>query len=130
MRDYQPQKGKYVLPNALYHQMVFQIRDYERLKEEYESIPTESKSTTDYDGMPHGSASFDGMDKKIIRMERLLFVINIIEEERDNIPDEYRKGVWEHIQKQKAFPKDADRSTYTRYQSRFIYNVALRQGLI
>ena len=98
MRDYQRQKNnKYILPSALYHQIIWQIRDYYRLKEEYESIPAMGRSVTDYDGMPHGSPSFDAMDKKIIRMDKLKQVIDIVETEKESIPEEYRQAVWNNI---------------------------------
>ena len=131
MRDYQRQKNnKYILPSALYHQIIWQIRDYYRLKEEYESIPAMGRSVTDYDGMPHGSPSFDAMDKKIIRMDKLKQVIDIVETEKESIPEEYRQAVWNNILYRTAYPCDADRTTYGRWKARMIYNVAKRQGLI
>lgn len=130
MRDYQPKKNKYILPNALYNQILWQIRDYYRIKDEYNSIPEEMKSPSDNDGLPHGSPSFDGMDKKIIRMDRLRAWIEVIEVERNEIPIEYRSGVWDHIMYRKPYPDVADRSTFSRYKSRLIYNIAVRQGMI
>ena len=131
MREYQRKKNnRYVLPRALYNQTIWQIRDYYRLKEEYESIPEERKSVMDLDGMPHGSPSHDGIEKKIIRMERLKRIIDIVESEKEGIPEEYRQGVWSNILYRTPYPKGADRSTYGRWKSRMIYNVALRQGLI
>ena len=46
------------------------------------------------------------------------------------IPEVYRKGVWDNIVKHKAYPSYADRSTYGRYKSKFVYCVAEKLGLI
>lgn len=132
MRDYQRKKNnKYILPNALYNQVLWQIRDYYRLKEEYNSIPTESKSVSDIDGMPHGhTTGDDGMVNKVEKMRRLSTIIHIIDQERDAIPEEYQQGVWNNIMYRRAYPEGADRTTYARWKSRMIFNIAKRQGLI
>ena len=88
------------------------------------------EKVTDYDGMPHGSPSFDAMDKKIIRMDKLKQVIDIVETEKESIPEEYRQAVWNNILYRTAYPSEADRTTYGRWKARMIYNVAKRQGLI
>lgn len=131
MRDYQREKNnKYKLPSALYNQIIWQIRDFYRLVDEYESIVVESKSPSDIDGMPHGSISNDGMDRKIIKMAAIRSVIDIIRDEKESIPEEYRQAVWNNILYRTSYPLTADRTTYARWKSRMIYNVALRQGLI
>lgn len=42
----------------------------------------------------------------------------------EQIPEEYRQGVIENITQNKAYPPYADRSTYSRWKSRFIHTVA------
>jgi hypothetical protein len=131
MRDYQREKNnKYKLPTALYNQTIWQIRDYYRLMDEYESIIVESRSPSDMDGMPHGQPSKDGMDRKIIKMENISKIVGIIREEKEAIPEEYRQAVWNNILYRTGYPNSADRTTYARWKSRMIYNVAKRQGLI
>lgn len=129
MRDYRRTTGKYVLPDAVYHQVLWQIRDYYRLKSEAEAIIEETGSTIG-DGMPHGSPSPDGVFNKVQRRIDLLRIVDMVDKEMAMIPREYQQGVWRNILYRTAFPMDADRSTYARYKSRMIYNIAERQGLI
>ena len=114
MKDYQRQKGnRYILPRTLYHQTVWQIRDYYRLKEQADAILEESPPPPD--GQPHGTSIGDQVAVKAIRL---------IEKEKQMIPKEYRDGVWNNILFGTAYPDDADRSTYGRYKSKFVYSVA------
>ena len=128
MRDYQRKKGKYILPDAVYHQVLWQIRDYYRLKDEALAVLEESPPPPD--GLPHGDPDPDGVLKKAIRRIDLQRVTDLIEDELEKIPKEYRRGVWLNIQYRTAFPSDAGRATYARYKSIMIYNLALRQGMI
>lgn len=128
MRDYQRKKGKYILPDAVYHQVLWQIRDYYRLKDEAEAILVESPPPPD--GLPHGDPDPDGVLKKAMRRMDLTRITDLIEDELSKIPTEYRRGVWVNILYRTAFPDDADRTTYARHKSRMIYNLAERQGLI
>ena len=128
MRDYQRKKGKYTLPNTVYHQVLWQIRDYYRLKDEAQAVLDESPPPPD--GLPHGDPDPDGVLKKAMRRIDLLRVTDMIDDELEQIPKEYRRGVWLNILYRTAFPNDAGRSTYARYKSRMIYHLAERQGLI
>ena len=76
MRDYQRTKGKYILPREVYHQTIWIIRDYYRLKEEAEAILHESPGPSD--GQPHGMNGIsDPNASKAIRRERHpLFIIH------------------------------------------------------
>lgn len=123
MRDYQRQKNnKYILPRAQYHRTLWLIRDYYRLKEEAEYMIRASPDLPD--GMPHGTGRSDPTAEKAIKLSSLLDVVNLIECERDAIPEEYRHGVWDNVMYGTAYPRDADRSTYGRIKSRFVYGVA------
>ncbi len=129
MRDYQPRKkNKYKLPTPVYHQTVWLIRDYERICEELGDILLASPDPPD--GMPSGHHLSEEVYTKVRRREQLLNKKTAIEDALGRIPDEYRRGVWENIQLRKAFPLDADRSTYVRHKSRFIIDVALSMGFI
>ena len=121
--------NKYILPTAVYNHTIWQIRDYKRLKEALALIPQESPDPPD--GMPKSSGfTSDPVYDKVSRMEDIRRVLDAIEKEMEQIPSEYRRGVWENIQSQKRFPDDADRSTYGRYKSKFVYGVAIRLNYI
>ena len=123
---YQRKKNnKYILPAAVYNHTIWQIRDYKRLKETMAMIPQESPAPPD--GMPTGQGfTGDPTFRKVAKMEDIRRVTDAIEKALEEIPKEYRKGVWENIQFQKRFPDDADRTTYGRYKSKMVYGVAVR----
>lgn len=127
---YQRQKNnKYILPTAVYNHTIWQIRDYKRLKEALALIPHESPAPPD--GMPRSQGfTGDPTFNKVAKMEAISRVTNAIEAELEKIPAEYRKGVWLSIQERRRFPDDADRSTYGRYKSQFVYGVAVKLNYI
>lgn len=129
MNDYQRKKHtKYILPRAVYHQILWRVRDYYRLIEEADNL-IESKETVP-DGMPKGTSVSDKTSNIVIKRERFMQDVCAVNDILKEIPAEYRKGVWNNIQFCQAYPRDADRATYGRYKSEFIYKVAERFGLI
>lgn len=128
MRDYQRKKNnKYILPSAVYHQTIWTIRDYYRMKQEANDILTESSAAMD--GMPHGEKAVDVVTKKAIKREALIGKISAIDAALLDIPAEYRKPIWKNILYSTPFPSYADRSTYGRNKARFIASAAERLGL-
>lgn len=127
---YQRKKNnKYLLPTAVYNHTIWQIRDYKRLKETLAVIPQESPAPPD--GMPKAKGAVsDPIYAKMLKIETIRRVTDAIEESLLLIPPEYRKGVWESVTERKRFPDDADRSTYGRYKSKFIYGVATKLNYI
>lgn len=119
MRNYQRQKNNpYKLPHNLYMRMLYTVRDYERIKAEREEImhgeyygrnPTESRGIR----LASMVASCDAVDKAL-----------------QEIPKEYRNGVWCNVCYQKPYPIDAGEATYARYRGKFLYMVAKNLGEI
>ena len=128
MRDYQRRKTKYILPRTVYHQTIWRIRDYYRLKELAECL-IECKES-DLDGMPRGNETSDKVGSTVIKREKFVKEVCLINDSMKEIPQEYRSGVWNNIQFYQPYPMDADRATYGRYKSKFIYKVAEKLGLI
>lgn len=127
--DYQRKKDKYILPPAVYHQTLWQIRDYYRLKELYDTVAEESPGPSD--GMPRGRGGVsDPTFNKAVKMGEAGRIILAIEGARDMIPEEYRRGVWNSVMFREPFPRDAARGTYGRWKSRFVYGVAVSLHLI
>ena len=125
---YQRQKNnKYILPAAVYNKTIWQIRDYYRLKEARDDIIFHRP---DIDDMPHGSGTGDPTFYKAEKLARVADVVKAIEDALEQIPQEYRKGIWDSIQFRSPYPMDADRSTYGRLKSRFVYTVAKRLDYI
>ena len=128
MRDYQRSKTKYILPRTVYCQTLWRIRDYYRLKELADSL-IECKES-DIDGMPKGNNTTDKVGTTVIKREKFVKEVCSINDSIKEIPQEYRSGVWNNIQFYQPYPIDADRATYGRYKSKFIYKVAEKLGLI
>lgn len=128
MRDYQRQKNnKYILPRAVYNQTLWRIRDYYRLKETADDFLSTSAVM---DGLPRGGGISDKTASAAEKREKYLKDVKVIESELKLIPEEYQKGVWSSIMFGTAYPDDADRSTYSRYKSKFIFGVANKFELV
>lgn len=128
-RDYQRSKNNpWILPYNLYRQTLYAIRDYERLKEEYEDMLT--GSAINIDGQPKGTKIGDPTIILAIKAENIHNRIRAIEKAKETIPKEYVKGVWQNIVYDAPFPDDADRTTYGRYKSKFVYEAARQLTLI
>lgn len=130
MKDYQRKKNnKYILPQAIYLITLWTIRDYQRMKDEYSAIG--SVSSPVIDGMPHGQGgTSDPTESQAVKAENLAVKIEAIESSLKAVPVYYRRGVWESIQYRSPYPLDGDRSTYGRWKSRFIHDVARKLNLI
>lgn len=126
MRDYQRHKNnKYILPRAVWHKTLWEIRDYYRMTEEADSLLTASPPS---DGTGRKGSIGDPTFAKASKRERLLRHIDVIDEAKATIPDEYRKGVWDSVMYGTRYPDDADRRTYGRWKSRFVFAVAVKLG--
>lgn len=127
MRDYQKKKNNpYKLPKFLYKQTLNLIRDYYRLKEEYDDMLNSSTNAS----AGKGSMPGDPTGAKVIKLEKLSERISAIEKAKRNIANEYEQGVWNNIVHEAAYPNDADRRTYGRYKARFIFEVAKNMNWI
>ena len=129
MREYQRLKQtKYILPRAVYHTALWRIRDYYRIKKLAEDLTNLSSPILDC--MPKSNITSDSVAKAVIKREKFIISIKLIDDSLKEIPQEYRMGVWNNIQFGQAYPLDASRATYGRYKSKFIYKVAEKLNLI
>ena len=128
MRDYQRHKNnKYILPRAVWHKTLWEIRDYYRMTEEADNLLTASPSS---DGTGRKGSVGDPTFTKASKRERLLRRIDAIDDAKASVPAEYRKGVWENVMYGTRYPDDAHRNTYSYWKSRFVHKVAERLGFI
>ena len=98
------------------------IRDYPRKVKEYQSLIEESPPPPD--GQPRGSGIGKPTERDGIRRAELREAINAVESAMKQVPNEYRKGVWDNILLGRRYPDDAHPRTYRTYKQRFIYYVA------
>lgn len=123
MKEYQPKKNnKHQLPDNLYMRTVYLIRDYDRLKMEYESLPWESPDPLD--GMPSGTKTSNPTEDKGLRMATIFGELKAIEQARFRIPEEYRQEVFENVKNKEPYPIGASYATWRRYRQQYIYQVA------
>lgn len=127
MRDYQ-RDSKYKLPRNVYLRTLYLIRDYDRLKQQYQDILDESPSPPD--GQPSGSELSDVTANKAIRLESISRELKAIEQAALRIPDEYRTGVLNNVKYRVPYPEMAGYATWARYRSKFIENVAKNMQFI
>lgn len=124
MADYQRIKHtKYILGRVVYNKTVWRIRDYYRLKDLANSVIDSSPEPR----QPKVSQTFkisDTVADIVAKREKYIREIDIIDKCLLGIPEEYRKGVWNNIMYSEPYPIYADRTTYGRWKSKFIYDVA------
>lgn len=128
-RDYQrTKKNPWILPQNLYRQTLYAIRDYERLKEEYEDI-VQGRGII-IDGQPKGTEIGDPTGETAAKLDNLYDRIKAIEAAKETIPKEYIKGVWQSIVYAAPYPHDASRNTYGKYRSKLVYEAAKRLNFL
>lgn len=131
MRDYQRQRNnKYLLPNTVYHKTIWTIRDYYRVKESLNSLADTSAGIAYDRDKVQTSDNPDTVFNAALRYGDAKHIIESIDTARANMPKEYQQGVWNNILFHTRFPIDADRSTYGRVKSKFIFDVAECMGFI
>lgn len=125
MRDYQRiKKNKYILPTTVYNKTIWTIRDYYRLKERAEDYLTISSIQNDKEKVSPTNKIEDMVANAAIKREEFINIVNVIDKSIKSIPMEYQKGIWNNIIAQRPYPQDANKSTYGRYKSKFIFKVA------
>lgn len=100
------------LPHPTYMRVIYAIRDYGRIKAEYESIAESSPAPPD--GMPRGTDRSDPTAAKAIRLEDLGRQMRAIEAGLSVIPEEYRKQIYNNIVYR--IPYDTRYTSYGTYR--------------
>lgn len=124
MRDYQRKKHtKYIVDRVVYQKTIWVIRDYYRLKDICSSLLEESPDPN-FNKVKSTNKIIKQTENIVIKRDKYLIQINVIDNALRSIPEEYRKGIWNNILYNTPYPIYADRSTYGRWKSKFIYQVA------
>ena len=107
---------------------IYQIRDYHRLKEKIQNVIDAGPDP----GEVHVSGSRNGSttERKAMQIFSDSNIVDAIEKALSEIPEEYRKGVWNSVMYNEPYPIDAARSTYGLHKSRFVHKVAIYLGFI
>lgn len=93
------------MPSTAYNRVVSTIRDYPRIRKEYERLRLEvgAKATT-YDEMPKGTEQRNEVEEKAIRLADLENEIATMQELIDTIPQGMREGILNNIYYGNRFP--------------------------
>ena len=110
--DYQKTKNNpYLLPKNLYSEVKYMIKDYSRLKGEYEELSNTKNEDRNWAKLCTVASKIAAIDTAILR-----------------IPKEYRLGAINNIENERSkdgyYPNNADFRTYQNYKRRLIYYVA------
>ena len=116
-------RKKYRLPKEVYMKVVWHCRDYQRMKDEYDSLFGRSPVM---DGQPKGKDPGDPTGQLAIKSAELSEGIRAIEDALNDIPEEYRAGIMGNACYRKPFPDYAYPDTWRVYRQRFIFGVAVR----
>lgn len=126
MRDYIPKSC--ALPDELARQVLWIVRDYDRMKQEYDNAIWDSPGPPD--GQPRGSDTGAPTERGGIKRAELSKKLHAIEQSKLEIPEMYREGVWNNILYKTPYPYGANRTTYWRQKALFLRRVAEKLFLV
>lgn len=129
MRDYQRKRNNpYYLPKTLYHRVIAVIRDYDRQCEEIDNV---LYGTADHDGVTvAGGMPGKPTESAALRLAQYENDTEAVEQALIQIPEEYRKEVFDNIRVGERFPNTAHRSTWFRWKRKFVWYVAENLNLV
>ena len=137
----QKRMSQYLLPSNLYRRVIYTIKDYDRLKQEYQAVLESSRKPnvscgTDGRGRPVAEyvrcsgAAYDPTAEKGVKLAMMSDEIHAIERALEQIPKEYRDGVFGNIRYGAAYPDIAHYHTWQKWRQRFVYFVASKLGYV
>ena len=135
MRDYQQRKLKsYVLPETVYRQTLWAVRDLPRLKRTLElelqkggRLP---QSAYVRENAQHADAAqIDLTGQEAIKRAMLSMKIQAIEDAFYLVPCEYREGIRLKLTEGKDYGDDCHLNTWKKWQQIYIYHAARNLGL-
>ena len=128
MHDSDQSKGQRYLPTTVRNRVIWLIRDSERLQQEADDLLTVASGLSPQIRSKggHGDPVFRAVKKREKNLKRL----KAIQDALQDIPEEYREGVFRSIRDRDPYPQDADRSTYSRHKQKLIYDIAVRLSYI
>lgn len=129
MSEYQPKKLKScLLPDTVYRQAVWAVKDLPRMKEEL------AKLEESLDSLPSmvceqprggGGGYADLTAVRASQIANLSMRIHTIEESLKYVPEKYRNGIINKLAYGEAFPDFSHLNTWKKWQQAYIYHVAI-----
>ena len=133
-REYQSKKLKeYVLPETVYRQALWAVKDISRLKDELnravENIDNIHSPSFFNESVAKGVYS-DTTAKKADRLITITNRIDSIEAALFSVPEKYRQGLRKKLMEGGSFGDQFHPNTWKKWQQVYIYHVAKNLGLI
>lgn len=133
-REYQLKKMKnYVLPETVYRQALWAVKDLNRLKEELNKAVenVDNIHSPNFFNESIGSGYYSDITaKKADKLIALTNRIESIEAALFSIPEKYREGIKQKLVDGKSYGDEFHPNTWKKWQQVYIYNVAKNLGLI
>lgn len=130
MKDYQQKRMKsYLMPEPVYRQAYWALRDLLRMKEELEKLMEERdliiSGNMSVSNFSSGTGKVcDSTANRAIKIAQLSSRILAIETAFDEIPEKYRRGLWQKNVENGGFGDEAHLNTWKKWQQVLVYNVA------
>ena len=103
------------------------IRDYTNIKKRLEVLDGYSGG---HDG-PAASGSKESItERTAAKRAELSKHTDIVDKAIEQLPEEYRKGVWDNMVSKKPLPDTAGPKTWKRYKQQFVWYVAWYAGYL
>lgn len=135
MREYQQRSMKsYVLPEAVYRQALWAVKDLPRLKETLEkslalegTLPQTSLVAENNRGKDWADKDHTG--RSAVERAMLSVKIQAIEDAFFQIPHKYREGIRLKLTEGKRYSDDFHGNTWKKWQQIYIFHAAKNLGL-
>ena len=131
MKDYQQKRVKdYVLPQPVYRQALWAVKDLERLKQKLTELKADAYVLGGHDlTMPvlgYGTGLVcDSTGSKAVKIAVLARRIEAIEKALFAVPEKYRSGIEGKLTRNEHYDEElAHLNTWKKWQQIFLYNVA------
>lgn len=112
------------MDDRLWRKTLFVIRDYDRLKTEYNDRIDEGMSPGSDTPGGKTNRTGDPTGMKAVKLAVISEQIRAIEKAKLVIPYAYMEGVWNSIQYGTKYPAYADRHTFGRWKRIYVWEVA------
>lgn len=133
-REYQLKKMKnYVLPETVYRQALWAVKDLNRLREELNKAieNVDNIHSPNFFNESIGTGFYSDITaKKADKLITLTNRIESIEAALFSIPEKYREGIKQKLVDGKSYGDEFHPNTWKKWQQVYIYNVAKNLGLI
>ena len=133
-REYQLKKMKnYVLPETVYRQALWAVKDLNRLREELNKAieNVDNIHSPNFFNESIGTGFYSDITaKKADKLITLTNRIESIEAALFSIPEKYREGIKQKLVDGKSYGDEFHPNTWRKWQQVYIYNVAKNLGLI